>query len=143
MTPLGPVRRLIIHHSASPLNTTVEDIRRWHVDGNGWDDIGYHHVISQLGIVYKGRDMAYQGAHTKGSNSDSIGVCVVGNNTQEVNRWTREQVSALNRLWLAMQLLWEGIEVYGHRDISTGTECPGVDVRALLLGPSYETGPLA
>jgi len=136
--PLGPIRRLIVHHSASPLSTTIEDIRRWHVDENGWEDVGYHHVISSLGLVYKGRDMAYQGAHARGSNADSIGVCLVGNNMESQNRWTREQVGALQKMWHSFRLLWDGIEVYGHRDVSTGTECPGLDVRALLLGPSVK-----
>ena len=137
MTPLGPVRRLIVHHSASSLSTTVDDIRRWHVEGNGWDDIGYHHVISQFGIVYKGRDMAYQGAHARGSNADSIGICVVGNNTDHLNRWTQEQVIALQKLWHSFQMIWNGIQLYGHRDVSSGTECPGLDVRALLTGPRF------
>ncbi len=136
MTPLGPIKRLIVHHSASPLTTTIEDIQKWHVEENGWDDVGYHFVISQIGIVYRGRDLAYQGAHARGNNNDSIGVCLVGNNSEYLNVWTTEQVGALQRMWNSFKMLWRGIEVYGHRDIAEGTECPGLDVRALLLGPS-------
>ena len=41
-----PISRLVVHHSASPIDkTTVRDIEDWHVRDNGWDAIGYHFVI--------------------------------------------------------------------------------------------------
>ncbi len=136
MKPLGPVTRLIVHHSASSLNTTVEQIRRWHVDQNGWSEVGYHFVILRGGTISKGRPLPYQGAHAKGSNSNSIGVCLVGDNTTESDGWTPAQVASLHRLWDSVQVIFPGIEIFGHRDVSGGTECPGLDVRALILGPN-------
>ena len=44
-----PIDRLIVHHSASPRSTTLKDIRRWHVDERGWEDVGYHFVIDGFG----------------------------------------------------------------------------------------------
>ena len=35
------INRFVVHHSASdPDKTTVSDIRKWHVEENGWDDVG-------------------------------------------------------------------------------------------------------
>ncbi len=137
MNPIAPITRIIVHHSASPIETTLGDIRKWHVEENGWEDVGYHYVVGQLGMIQPARSTSYMGAHAKGSNFDSIGVCLVGNNTEERNRWTREQVWALQRLWESARIIWPGIEIYGHRDVSSGTECPGVDVRYLVNGPRY------
>lgn len=132
-----PINRLIVHHSASPMRTSVEDIERWHVQDNGWDAIGYHWVVSSVGIITSTRPIHCQGAHAIGFNDGTLGVCLIGNNTEEQNRWTRNQVVALNELLSSLETLIPGIEAWGHRDLATGTECPGLDVRALLYGPRY------
>ena len=51
----------------------VDDIRTWHVRDNGWDDVGYHHVIKRDGTVEKGREHDVIGAHAKGMNTNSLG----------------------------------------------------------------------
>jgi N-acetylmuramoyl-L-alanine amidase len=72
------IKKIIIHHSASPVSTTVEDIDRWH-KARGWSGIGYHYVCLEDGTIAKGRNINRSGAHTKGFNKDSIGLCVTGN----------------------------------------------------------------
>lgn len=136
MRATQPIRRLIVHHSASTLNTTVRMIRSWHVHERGWADIGYHFIVLADGRIEQGRPLPYRGAHARGANHDSIGICLVGNNPQPDNSWTPEQVESLRRFWDAAQVLYPGIELYGHRDVASGTECPGLDVRELILGES-------
>ena len=68
------INKIIIHHSASPLITTVDDIRDWHVHNNGWSDIGYHYIILGDGSIEDGRPITKIGAHCKGKNRYSIGV---------------------------------------------------------------------
>jgi hypothetical protein len=77
---------IVIHHSLSPDGVTRDwdAIRRYHVETNGWNDIGYHAGIERVSGVLttqKGRDDLVIGAHCKeiGMNSISIGICVVGN----------------------------------------------------------------
>ena len=72
------IRKIILHHSASPVATTVEQINQWHLD-RGWSGIGYHYVCVEDGSIKKGRNINRIGAHTKGQNKDSIGVCITGN----------------------------------------------------------------
>ena len=132
-----PIHTLVVHHSASPLTTTVEDIKRWHVEENGWDDVGYHYVVSQAGILHACRPLHVQGAHAYGHNDGTIGVCLIGHNPHESSRWTREQVFALQELYMHFRRVIPGIGLAGHRDLTDGTECPGLDVRALLFGPRY------
>lgn len=74
---------IIIHHSATE-NGNAETFRRFHKETNGWDDIGYHFVVTNAnggtdGEVQKGRAIEKQGAHAKDRNSNSIGICLVGN----------------------------------------------------------------
>tara|TARA_B100000575_G_scaffold293065_1_gene303308 strand:- start:998 stop:1411 length:414 start_codon:yes stop_codon:yes gene_type:complete len=74
------INKIIIHCSATREgeNYTVDTIRSWHVDGRGWSDIGYHFYIDLYGEIHKGRDIAKIGAHCKGQNRNSIGICYCG-----------------------------------------------------------------
>ena len=133
------INRVVVHHSASdPRRTTVEDVKRWHVDERGWDSIGYHFIISGLGMTEHTRPLHYQGAHTLGHNDGTIGVCVLGDNTKSELRWERYQMNALLDLWGHLRRVYRELDVYGHRDLVDGTECPGIDIRAMLLGPRYK-----
>ena len=73
------IRKIIIHCSATQegKDVSVETIRKWHLK-RGWRDIGYHFVIGLDGQVQEGRPIEQTGAHTKGHNFDSIGICYIG-----------------------------------------------------------------
>ena len=70
------IRKIVVHHSASPA-VSMEKIEQWHIE-RGFSEVGYHYVIQAGGFVRLGRKLDRVGAHCKGHNSDSIGVCVVG-----------------------------------------------------------------
>jgi len=125
---------LVVHHSASPTDTSVAAIRDWHLD-RGFDDIGYHFIFDRFGIKHPGRPLPIAGAHTKGYNTRSIGVCLIGDNTRTDRLWSQDQVGSLQRFFHGCQLIFPGIEVVGHRDL-VDTLCPGLDVRKLILGPT-------
>mgnify|MGYP003677575917 CR=1 FL=1 len=70
--PKRTINKIIVHHSASgSAVTTVEKIRKWHVEGNGWSDIGYHFIVHLDGSVHAGRPVERSGAHVRGFNSTS------------------------------------------------------------------------
>lgn len=75
---------IVIHHSLTPDGTHKDwdAIRRYHVEHNGWRDIGYNLGIEKIGERYEvlhGRAIGEVGAHAVGFNAKSIGVCLVGN----------------------------------------------------------------
>ncbi len=118
---------LVVHHSVSSReDTTIAMIRQWHLD-RGWDDVGYHLVIEGDGALRQGRAVGTVGAHCKGVNQLSIGVCVVGNNLDEEQCWSKPQWRQLWKVVDAVQLLWPQLEIKGHRDFAP-TECPGLEI---------------
>lgn len=130
------INQFIVHHSGREDLNCFEAIQTYHKDENGWHDIGYHFVIELDGDLKHGRTLPRQGAHAY-PNAGRIGVCVVGNNTIPEQRWNPSQVLTLQKLWHSIQMLWPDIGLLGHRDTAgAATECPGLDVRALLLGTS-------
>ena len=123
---MNEIKRIVVHHSASPLSTTRDDISRWHKE-RGFSDIGYHFVIEVLGQIRLGRRIPTTGAHVKGHNSNSIGICLVGDNTRRDQEWTSLQMTKLKELIKVLRVVWPGIPVVGHRDL-TDTLCPGVNI---------------
>ena len=87
----------------------VREVRRWHVDVNGWDDVGYHFLIDRNGTIVEGRAVEKAGAHTKGHNAHSIGICLFGGHggsesDQFSDHFTPEQETALRDLIDRLQL---------------------------------------
>ncbi len=162
-------RYIVIHTAAySGRNCDSETIDRWHRQ-RGWQGIGYHFVIIndrhddyEDGTVQEGRDLTTPGAHARGLNAHSIGICCVGHGDREP--LTEAQHAAL--VQLVSQLIDEYDQitvdrVIGHRELNdlvargeladryiTHKTCPGLlismdeirqdvrDFRLALQGPN-------
>ena len=133
---MSKITHIVVHYSATPRGQhhTVEDIRRWH-KARGFSDIGYHYVVYLDGSVHKGRQPeTRQGAHVKGHNKNTIGICWIGGTEAGdpdtgVDTRTPEQTDALITLIDELLERHPNAEVVGHRDIADSpTQCPGFDV---------------
>lgn len=63
--------------------------------------IGYHFVIRTDGSIEFGRPLHMAGAHARGYNKDSIGICLIGGvdaDDQPKNNFTRKQMKSLQGL---------------------------------------------
>lgn len=126
------IDKVIIHCSATPegRHVTAETIRQWHLD-RGWSDIGYHFVIYLDGTVVTGRPLEIAGAHTKGYNKTSIGVCYVGGVDSSMNtKDTRTDAQKESLRNLIEDLLFEypDATLHGHNEFAT-KDCPSFIVR--------------
>lgn len=128
------LNEIILHCSATEegKDFTVDDIRKWHVQGNGWKNIGYHYVIYRDGTIHEGRPIEQVGAHTKGHNSNSIGICYVGGvaadrKTPKDTRTPQQKEAMLTLVRLLMKAY--GItKVTGHCEYAAKS-CPSFHVR--------------
>jgi hypothetical protein len=79
----------VVHHTAgsssysrSEAPAVVRGIQLYHVQGNGWNDIGYNFLVDRFGTIYEGRyggiDRNVVGAHAQGFNTGSVGIAVLG-----------------------------------------------------------------
>ena len=73
------INKIVIHCSATPPDMYVDKamIDRWHKE-RGWSGCGYHYVIKRDGQIELGRPIEKIGAHVKGHNKTSIGICYCG-----------------------------------------------------------------
>lgn len=145
MKPLDPnkVKYLVVHCALSKpsSNVGIQDVRKWHT-AKGWEDIGYHYFIHRAGMPFPGRPLQYQGAHVKGFNDQSIGICLAGGmdefadpktNPPAVFNYTANQILALVDLLHDLKLKFPAAKVCGHRDLDLTRTCPGFDAAELML----------
>ena len=128
------ITEIIVHCSATAegKNFGAKDIDLWH-RAQGWDCIGYHYVVRLDGTVEEGRPVERIGAHCKGHNAYSIGVCYVGGvaadgKTPKDTR-TAAQKAALISLIRRLKSNYPGAKVYGHRDFARKA-CPCFEAKS-------------
>jgi len=122
---------IVIHCSAvRPGQTSsAKQIDSWHRK-RGFDGIGYHYVIRRDGSVEKGRPEAKVGAHAKGYNAHSIGICYEGGLNEQgkaADTRTPEQKEAILKLLRELMARYPGCKVVGHRDLGARKSCPCFD----------------
>ena len=124
---------IAIHCSATPPNQDigVNELRDLHVGVNGWRDVGYHLVIRRNGTIEKGRDLDAIGAHIKGFNDVSLGICLIGGvdgGGEPQNNFTQVQMMALKAAVEICTGLYPDAQVQGHRDFpGVNKACPCFD----------------
>ena len=116
------INLLVIHCSATKENQsfTLQALEASHRK-RGFNGIGYHYYIRKSGEVMNTRPLSRIGAHAKGYNRNSIGICYEGGLDKDgkpKDTRTLEQRAALRRLIIELQLRFPGCKVCGHRDLS-------------------------
>lgn len=135
-----PVHEVCVHCSATRpdwmagagLAAQVAEIRRWHVQGNGWRDIGYHWIIGRDGTILPGRPETVIGAGVEGRNNGVIHVVLIGGHgSVDRDRFARHFTAAQD---VALRQLLQGIgmrtqvrRISGHNEFANKA-CPGFNV---------------
>ena len=126
------INKIIVHCSATRegQDIPVETIKKWHVEGRGWSDIGYHFYIDINGNIQMGRNIAKIGAHCKGQNRNSIGICYCGGveadgKTPKDTR-TDEQKDALLAVLRTLKAMYPEAIIHSHNDYANKA-CPSFD----------------
>lgn len=126
------INKIIVHCSATKEGKafTANDITRWHKE-RGFATIGYHYVVLLDGTIQQGRAEMVMGAHCKGYNANSIGVCYIGgldvNNNPKDTR-TEEQKEALLTLLKRLKADYPKATIHGHCEFSNKA-CPCFDAK--------------
>jgi N-acetylmuramoyl-L-alanine amidase len=131
---------IVVHCSATPQGKhfDVSDIDAWH-KARGWGvtvngkrySVGYHYIILLDGTIQEGRPIEKTGAHVKGHNTGTIGICYIGgvsNDGKQTPKDTRTaaQKIALAKLIRELKVMHPTIQwVKGHRDFpNVAKACP-------------------
>ena len=122
------INKIIVHCSATREgeNYEVAEIRKWHL-ARGFNDIGYHFYIDLYGEIHKGRDISKIGAHCKGHNRNSIGICYCGGveadgKTPKDTR-NKEQRRSLVAVLRTLKAMFPNADIHSHSDFANKA-CP-------------------
>lgn len=128
------VNKIIVHHSATADNLTVSwgAIRKYHIEKLGFQDIGYHagvELVESGGRRYYesflGRSWFVPGAHCRGQNHDSLGICLVGNFDLEIPDYGLLEAGAkVVALWMALFAVPHYM-IFPHNAFNPQKSCPG------------------
>lgn len=126
------ITEIIIHCSATKegKDFTVEDIDRWHRQ-RGFSGVGYHFIIYRDGSIHAGRPKNKIGAHCKGHNAHSIGICYIGGLSADgkpKDTRTAAQKASLRALVEQLQEEFPHATVHGHNEFAAKA-CPCFDVQ--------------
>lgn len=141
---------IVIHCSATRAaqDIGVPEITQWHLQ-RGFDTVGYHYVIRRNGELETGRPEGTIGAHVRGHNANSIGICLAGGvdtHNKPENNFSAAQFATLVGLLRQLKERHPAARILGHRDLSpdknadgkiTPNEfikpCPSFDVQQWLI----------
>lgn len=138
--------KIIFHCSAtrpdwmethSTLAKTAQ-IDAWH-RSRRFNQIGYHYVIDRDGFYIPARPLWRQGAHTRGQNRHSIGVCLIGGyggneNDAFLKHFTKEQrKSSVELIDTLREYFSKPLTVHGHNEFAAKA-CPSFNVQKEFRG---------
>ena len=132
---------IIIHCSATPegKSLSAEACRQDHILHRGFRDIGYHFYITQDGVLHHCRPVSEIGAHVRGFNRHSIGICYEGGldeNGRPADTRTTAQRFALLDLLTILKHQYPEAQIAGHYQLSATIHkaCPCYDPRKEYSG---------
>lgn len=128
------LNEIIVHCAATPegKDFTVKQIDQWHKK-RGWSGIGYHYVVYRDGTIVKGRPLWKTGAHVRGRNRGTVGICYIGGVTRDGRRAkdtrTPEQKKALEKLLVELLDKYPKIKkISGHNQYAAKA-CPSFNAQ--------------
>jgi N-acetyl-anhydromuramyl-L-alanine amidase AmpD len=134
------IKKIIVHCSDSEFGN-VDLIDQWHRE-RGFASCGYHYVILNGfirknapydpkldGLVEFGRPLHEIGAHVKGHNTDSIGICLIGKHLFSGKQLLEALPDLITNLCVGFKFTFKNI--FCHRDFDPGKTCPNIDSRLI------------
>ncbi len=128
------INLIVVHCSATRCDRPFPVIAliRCHADRFGFT--GYHYYITRNGRTYQTRHEQLIGAHAKGYNEHSLGVCYEGGLNKQgkpADTRTKAQKQALLKLLRRLKKEHPQAQILGHRDLpDVKKACPCFDAKS-------------
>ena len=128
------INLIVVHCSATRCDRPfpVTALIRCHADRFGFT--GYHYYITRNGRTYQTRHEQLIGAHAKGYNEHSLGVCYEGGLNKQgkpADTRTKAQKQALLKLLRRLKKEHPQAQILGHRDLpDVKKACPCFDAKS-------------
>lgn len=128
-------KRITLHCSASKNGERypASEIKKFHMEQNGWTDIGYHMIIQCDGEVENGRSLTRVGAHVEGANENNVGICLIGTDKFSIRQFDslRYKIDSLRMIYdIPVWEIWTHCQFPSA--IRQGKTCPNIPINVIL-----------
>ena len=137
------INLIVIHCSATKetVRFTPEALEASH-KARGFRTTGYHYYITRDGLCHACRPETMVGAHARGYNAHSIGICYEGGldaQGRPADTRTEAQKRTLLALLVCLKDDYPDADIIGHRDIpGVKKACPCFEVGKWLRTTGFE-----
>ncbi len=130
------IKYIVVHCTATPVNTKIENIQRYWKEQLGWQNPGYHYIIKRNGEIVSLQPEYLVANGVKDFNTHAIHISYIGgvdkNNEPVDNRTGQQKLALFNKL-VALTEKYPRAKIRGHRDFpNVAKACPCFDVRNWL-----------
>ncbi len=116
------IRRIILHHTATPATVSVERIAGYQVSNRGLPGIAYHYCLTAQGEIYQTQPLETVSSHDGNYNGESVGVCLIGDFTSAPPPDPQLEATAALLAQLVGQLGLAPEVIFGYSDlVKTGS----------------------
>lgn len=127
---ISKITRVTIHHTTGSsgdgsFESSAKLIRghqNYHMNTNGWKDLGYHYIVDKKGRIFAGLSLSKVGAHAAGHNTNNIGIAYLGDSSSTMPAAAKAAIKELYGYLVTR--VGKNLAIYGHRDLNA-TACPG------------------
>lgn len=135
------ITHIIIHESDSTWGD-AEIINIWHLD-RGWSGNGYHKVIlngkrasktvtpvpEDDGLIEDGRPIEKSGAHARGYNEQSIGICLIGKHGVFSGNQMKSLISLVIDYCIEYKIPVRHVLGHYETPMAGGKVCPEIEMK--------------
>lgn len=132
------IKYIVLHCTATPVNTTIKQIQQYWKEQLKWLNPGYHYIIERDGTIVQLQTENKIANGVKNFNAHSIHVSYIGGidkNEKPFDNRTPAQEQAMFNKVVELSEKYPGAIIKGHRDFPFVTKaCPSFDVKTWLAG---------
>jgi len=130
------IKFIVVHCTATPVNTEIKNIQKYWKEQLGWKNAGYHYIIKRDGEVVQLQSEDTIANGVKGHNAESIHISYIGGIdkfNQPIDNRTPAQKHAMFDKIISLTEKYPNAKVQGHRDFPfVAKACPSFDVKTWL-----------
>jgi len=123
------IKYIVVHCTATPPETKIENIEHYWKEKLGWKNPGYHYIIKRDGDIINLFPEEKPSNGVKGHNQVSIHISYIGGIDKDgrpVDNRTEAQKHAMFNKLIALSEKYPRATILGHRDLSTDKNSDGI-----------------
>ena len=136
------IKYIVVHCTATPVDTSVESILRYWREVKEWKNPGYHFIVMRNGAIRQLLPIDKIANGVAGHNYSSIHISYIGGIDEKgrsLDNRTEAQKEALWKKLKTLKKMFPAAKIQGHRDFEGVTKaCPSFNAKSEYCSLSFD-----